>query len=107
MQILRVKKIFPAKLFTSIPTLEPVGQRAAFAKSSEPVINRIVIAPNHIGQGTIGYAGFDVVAIKPQVALHVKAIGAARHRTLGIDGAGAGSKVEQCRALLAQDFAAK
>jgi hypothetical protein len=34
-----------------------------FAKAGEPVIDGIVIAPHDVGQGAIGHAGFDVVAI--------------------------------------------
>ena len=89
------RKMASLYLFATIPMLEPVGQRAAFAKAGEPMINGIVIAPHHVGQGAIGYEGFDAAAIKPQVALHVEAVGAARDRTLGINWAGAGSKVEQ------------
>jgi hypothetical protein len=89
------KKSFSRRLLATLPTLEPFGQRADFAQAGKPVIDGVVIAPHHIVQGTIGDAGFDVMTIQPEVALHVETVCAAGHRTLGIDHAGAGSLVKQ------------
>ncbi len=66
-----------------------------FAQAGEPVINGILIAPHHAGKGTLSDTGFDVVAIKSQVALHVETVGSASYRTLPIDRASAGRPVQQ------------
>ncbi len=54
-----------------------------------------MVAPHHVCQVAVGYAGLDFVAVKSAVALHVKAIGTTGHWPLGIDRAGVGGLVQQ------------
>jgi len=76
------------------PEREPLAQRADFAQPGEPLIDRVVVAPDDIGQNAIGDTRFDRVAIQPKFALYVEAVAAAGNRPLGIDRAGARSAVE-------------
>ena len=80
---------------STLPAFEPFGQGFGFTQAGEPPINGIVVTPHYVSQGTISYAGFDVVAIKSQVALHIEPVGSARYRTLRIDRASAGRPVQQ------------
>ena len=64
------------------------------ARGAWPV-DGVVVAPHHVGQGAAGDAQLDLAAIEPKLALHVKAIGTARHRTCGIDRTGTARRIEQ------------
>lgn len=77
------------------PLGKPVGQGTDFPKGCEPLIDGVVISPHYVSKFAISYTSFDVVAIKPQIALHIKTVGATRHRAMKIDGTGAGRQVQQ------------
>ncbi len=82
-------------LSSALPELEPLGQRQTFSQSTDTMINGIVVAPHHFGQDSFSYTGFNILAIKPQLALNIEAIGATGHWALGIDHAGTGRLVQQ------------
>lgn len=74
---------------------EPRGERPSLAEGLEAVFDRLVVAPDHIGEAAVGDAGFDVGAVQAEDTFAVEAVGAAGHRALGVDEAGLGFGVEQ------------
>jgi hypothetical protein len=48
---------FQRPLLATLPALESFGQRADFAGAGKPVIDDLMVAPHHVGQGTVGDTG--------------------------------------------------
>lgn len=77
------------------PERKPLGQIAGVAQTAETMIDGVLVAPHHLGQGTAGHARFDILTVKPLVPLDIKPVRAASHRTVGVDRAGPRRRIQQ------------
>ncbi len=63
---------------------KPFDETSRLARRHQTAIDRVVIAPHHVGQFALRNTRLDFCAIQPLLALNIETVAAAGDRTMGI-----------------------